>query len=476
MTSQTRTDASALKGGSVGTPHIVALVIACAAPVAGVVGLVPIGILLGNGAGMPGAILLVAVVLALFAVGFVRIVPHVRNTGAFYAYISRSLGAPAGVGAAYVLVVAYVASGCSVIAGFAYFGSSLLRTTTGIDVPWPVMGVIGAVLSTVLTVGGVALAARLLIVVLVLETIAMGVLDVGILAQIGVGQLTWASFAPSVVFSGSVGVALIYAFSCFVGFEGTAIYTEEAKAPHRTVARATFWVLGIVGAFYAFSAWMLVSGGGGLAVADQIGDSPGTFVFALADHYVGPAWAVVLEALVVVSLFAGMMAFQNSAGRYLFALSRDGVLPRAVGRVTRRRQTPMTGLIGVGVVYAAVCIVFGALNLDPLLTLATSMVGIGTIGIVVLITATSFAIAVFFLRRGPRSAATVVLPLVAGLLLAVCVVAGILNYGALTGSDSPWINSAGLIHVPAAIAGVIVALVVRRRRPEAYAQIGSTRV
>lgn len=46
------------------------------------------------------AFVAVALVLAVFAVGYVAMARHITNAGALYAYISRGLGRPAGVGAA----------------------------------------------------------------------------------------------------------------------------------------------------------------------------------------------------------------------------------------------------------------------------------------------------------------------------------------------------------------------------------------
>ena len=50
------------------------------------------------------AFVAVALVLAVFAVGYVAMARHITNAGALYAYISRGLGRPAGVGAALALL------------------------------------------------------------------------------------------------------------------------------------------------------------------------------------------------------------------------------------------------------------------------------------------------------------------------------------------------------------------------------------
>jgi hypothetical protein len=61
------------------------LVISAAAPLTGIAGAIPIAMPLGNGAGIPGTFILIALVLAVWAIGFVALARNVRNAGAFYA-------------------------------------------------------------------------------------------------------------------------------------------------------------------------------------------------------------------------------------------------------------------------------------------------------------------------------------------------------------------------------------------------------
>jgi len=64
------TPGTSLRKGRIGVIGIVFFVIAAAAPLVGMTGAVPVAIVLGNGAGVPGAYLLVAIILLLFSVGF----------------------------------------------------------------------------------------------------------------------------------------------------------------------------------------------------------------------------------------------------------------------------------------------------------------------------------------------------------------------------------------------------------------------
>lgn len=469
-------DATTLKSGTVGTTHIVAMVIAAAAPIASAVALIPLGMLLGNGAGMPGALLLVSLILAVFAVGFVKILPYITNTGAIYAYVSAGLGRPTGLASAYVLSVVYVALGASVVGGFSYFATALMERFFDFSPPWLIVAVACVVIGTAMAVTGVSLTARVLLAILTLELIGLLVVDIAIVVQQGLPAFTLDVFSPSTVFTGAIGVAVIYAFSMFLGFEATAIYSEEAKAPRRTIPRATYIILVLIGGLYTFSSWAMVAGTGADQLVPTVAEDPGTFVFRLSDHYVGSAWTDILSVLNALSLFAGVLAFQNAGARYLFALSRDNMAPRALGITHPKTGTPSVGLISIAVVFVLLSIAYFVADYSPLLDMSTSLVGMGTIGLVGMLTVASISIAVFFLRRKVIGVTTVGAPVLAAILLGLCTYAGIDNYGALTGVPTWWVNNLPWLLLVVAAAALAYGFWVRTKYPKRYELIGKTRI
>src|SRR5580698_9165147 len=94
---------------SLSTSRIVFLVIAAAAPLASMIGNLPIALGLGNGAGTPGAFAIAGVILLCFAVGYAAMSRRIVATGAFYTYITEGLGTTLGVSSAYTALVAYLA-------------------------------------------------------------------------------------------------------------------------------------------------------------------------------------------------------------------------------------------------------------------------------------------------------------------------------------------------------------------------------
>ena len=89
-----------LRKNALGVIGIVFFVLSAQAPLTGIAGATPLSVGIGNGAGAPGAYLLIGIMITIFAVGFIAMSRHVTDAGAFYAYIGRGLGRPTGTGSA----------------------------------------------------------------------------------------------------------------------------------------------------------------------------------------------------------------------------------------------------------------------------------------------------------------------------------------------------------------------------------------
>ncbi|MDR7127426.1 hypothetical protein [Pseudotabrizicola sp. 4114] len=213
-----------LDKGVLNTSAIVFMVLAVSAPLAVVVALLPIALAFGNGAGVPGAFLLATAAMMLFAVGYVRQIPFVKNAGAFYAYISASVGRVIGLPAAYVAAVSYMALCVSTMSALAFFSGDLFTRATGIPTSWPLWAAINTVLIVTLAYHRITLVAKVLAFVLIAEVVAVMALNIAIMIRNGLPAFNPGDFSPSTVFAPGLGIALIYAFNSTIGFEGTAIY------------------------------------------------------------------------------------------------------------------------------------------------------------------------------------------------------------------------------------------------------------
>ncbi len=454
------------------TPRIVFLVVAAAAPLAAMVGNVPLALKLGNGPGLPGAFVLATVVLLCFAVGYAAMSRKVVNTGAFYTYVARGLGKPPAVAVAFVAVLSYNALAAGLVGAFGYFGSLVLDGAGIHGVPWLAVSAVGWVITAVLGYRSVDVSAKVLAVLMTAEILILLLLDLGIIGHRGADALPSSAFAPSTIFSGALGLALMFAFASFIGFESAALYGEESHDPQRSIPRATYASVLIIGVFYTFTTWCIVGGGVVQTAAGLKKDDLGTLVLDQAATFVGP-WAHDLMAVFfATSLLASVVAIHNAASRYMFALGRERLLPPVLGRFHPRRYSPYVASMTQSGINAIVVLAFAVAGLDPYLNLATSMIGLSTLGIVALQAVAAISIIVFFWRRHEVDPwRTVLAPLIgaAGLLVAAWLLT--VNYSTLTGTSSPWIDGLPLTLIVVAVAGVAYALWLRRRSPGIYREL-----
>jgi amino acid transporter len=467
---------SGLFSGLLGTGDIIFMILACAAPMGVLVGIVPLALAFGNGAGFPGTMLGMCGVILLFAVGYVRMVPHVRNAGAFYAYIAASINKETGIAAAYIAVVAYICSATSVLGALCFFASDFVGHSFGLAVRWEIWAAFSIAVISYLGYRKITMAAKVLTMALLLEVAVILLLDVLILLDKGLAGINFHSFAPATILAPGLGISVIYAINGCIGFEATAIYQEEARNRKVTIPRATYGAILVLGTFYVLSSWCLVlsiSPGDVKAVAAA---DPGRLVAGISERYLGSIGRDVLSLLTITSLFAAALGFFNNITRYIFALSRDGLLPARLGKVHPVHGSPSAACLSLTVILTAVIAAFALAGLDPLLNLATSLSSMGAVGLMVLLTATSLSVPVFFAKRGEFSLGKSVSPFVGGVLIAGATYLSLANYSALTGTKSAIVNNLPFLFLPLALFGFCHGLYLRAYRPDLYARVGSTHV
>jgi len=404
-----------LAANRLGIPGIVFFVVAAAAPLVGMTGAVPVAIVLGNGAAAPGAYLVVGLVLLLFSVGYSAMSHQVSNTGAFFAFVGRGLGLVAGVGSAFVSLLAYIGIQLAVFGFFGAVAAGQFDAELGLDLSWWVWALIAWAVVLVLSVLQVDIGAKVLGVLMLVEVLSLGLVAVVVLFQGGGpdGLGFGASFSPGKIFAGgfagSAGIALAFAFASYIGFEATAIYAEETKDPKRAVPIATYTAVALIALLFALTSWAVVTGLGSDQVVDRVVEissvdgvpltDPAAVLFAVADEYVGSWLATLMSWLVLSSLFAGLLAFQNSAARYFYSMGRAGVLPRVLDRVNGR-GAPVAGTVATSVVSLAVIALFAITDKDPVLNLFYWFSGLAVLAIVVVEVLVCAAVIVYFRREG----------------------------------------------------------------------------
>lgn len=459
----------------IGVPDIVFFVVAASSPLTVAAGGLPMSYATSGVLGVPVIYLVLSAVLATFSAGYAAMSRHISNAGAFYSYIARGLGRVPGVGASFVALVAYNAMQVGLYGLFGFAASGLISSELGVDIPWWVTSLVALALIAFLGYRRIDLNAKVLAVLLVCESLTVLTFDISQVSSAPAG-LSAEPFTWGALTTGAVGAGFCWVMASFMGFESGAIYSEECRDPRRTVSRATYIAVAVIGVFYAFTAWAMAMGTGAGNIIDAAGKHGPDLVFVLGGDTLGPTFATLTLTFMVTALFAALLSFHNAVARYFFALGREGVLPKALGLAHPRHGSPHLGSLTQTVIAALVVIGFGLSGGDPTNTLFNWFTNLGALGVILLLVVTSVSVLGFFRRerRGESAWSRVVAPALSGAALAVVLVLAVVNFDALLGTppDSVlnWLIP-GLVLI-AGLVGLAYGVYLKAGRPRTYARIG----
>ncbi|MEU0073277.1 APC family permease [Streptomyces sp. NPDC006332] len=473
----------ALRADRLGTGGLLLSVLAATAPLMVVAGVMPTTFAVMGIVGQPLLFVVLGVVLVLFGVGYAEMSRHVHNAGAFYAYISRGLGATAGASAALVALVAYNALQVGIYGIFGFEVSGLFSTYADLQIAWWIPALLAALVVGALGWLKIDVNARVLGVLLVVEVALVVIFDIAAVADPAKEGLSLHAFNPDTLSGAGVGTALCFCIAAFLGFEQAPVYAEETSRPHILVPRVMFLAVGGVAVFFALSSWALTVAAGPSAIVGESQKQSAGLLFSLTESRLGATFTDVLHVLFVTGMFAALLSFHNVVARYAFAMGREGLLPAAFGRTTGASGAPGTGSLLQTAVSVVIVVAFAVADdkpagdpTEPVLHLFTWFGNIGALGVIVLMAAASFSVVVFFARRGAVGAQAwrLLTSAVAGVALLVIAGYTVKDFDVLVGagpdSSLSWILPGSI--ALALIVGLLQGVVLRARRPEAHARIG----
>jgi APA family basic amino acid/polyamine antiporter len=139
-------------------------------------------------------------------------------------------------------------------------------------------------------------------------------------------------------------------FFSFIGLDTIATAGEEVKDPTRDVPIGILAALGIVTVFYMLVA---IAALGAQPAAKFAGQEAGLAV--ILQNVTGKAWpALVLSAGAVISVFSVTLVTIYGQTRILYAIAKDGLVPKAFRTVNPRTQSPVTNTLIVSIAVGAV--------------------------------------------------------------------------------------------------------------------------
>jgi amino acid transporter len=465
----------ALARDRLGVPAVLFFVLAGVAPLTVAAGVIPAAYATTGLTGIPAAFVLVAAILAVWATGYVAMTRHITNAGAFYAFIARGLGRPAGVAAALVALLAYSFLQVGLYGAFGPAAAGQAAAHLGVNASWWVWALAAWAVITVLGLLRVDITGKVLGVLLSAEVVVILAETIAGLARPSGGHLGFSVLSPAALTSagfGTTGVLAVVAVLGFVGFEQAPVLAEEARHPRRTIPVATYLALAAIVVVYAGAAWaMAAHAGPSHVVAAAAAQGPGLLFGLGASGWLSQA----AQLLFLTSLFAAALAFHNCVWRYIFALGREGVLPGVLGR-TGANSIPKAASLAQSLTGLTVIAVYAAGGWPPMTDLFFWLGTTGGFGILVLLALTAVAVIAFFGRdpRGETAWSRLVAPALAAVLLSGLLVLAVLHYNTLlgvpAGSPAAWLLPAG--YAAAGGIGLGWGLILRARRPRVYATIG----
>lgn len=355
-------------------------------------------VLTGTGAVTAGPALTLSFIVAAVACGFAALcyaefASTVPVAGSIYTYTYATLGELAAWMIGWDLLLEYGLATSAVSVGWSGYFQSLI-SGFGLQLPTVLTAAPGALPGVTTWINLPALIIMLILTAMLswgvresarLNNIMVAIKVGVVLLFIVVGArhvqpANWQPFMPY-GYNGMLSAAALVFFA-FIGFDAVTSAAEEVKRPERDLP------IGIIGSLAACTILYVVVSAimtGIVPYQQFLGvDHPVT----LALKYAGENWVaafVDLGAILGMTTVILVMAYGQT--RVIYAMSRDGLLPKRLSTVHPRFHTPFfaTWLVGI---------VFGLIAAVVPLNILTELINIGTLAAFSLV-----AIAVVILRK-----------------------------------------------------------------------------
>lgn len=462
--------------------NIVFLVIAAAAPLTVVSAGVTAAYSASGMAGIPLGYLLCGGLVAIFAVGFCAMAREIPNTAAFFSYVSAGLGRSHGLAASWLAIVSYTAMQVALYCLLGYTATGLIQSAIGLSLPWWIYSFISLCFVAFLGVRSAKVASKVLGVLLSLEFSAVVFFCVLALRN-PAEEIALSTFSPGELFGAGTGTLLAFTIAGFMGIESSAMYSEEAVNPAKTIPNATLVSVAVVSVFYGFSSWAIAQSAGESNVVASAQEHGSDLFFNFIAQSGFPQLVPIIQALLVTSLFAAVTSFHNSISRYLMALGREEVIWKTLG-ATGIDGAPVKASLtqsGVGVAAIAIAVFFqfitGGDPAFPSAIVFSWMSNAGGFGLVFLFLITSISVLLYFKKRPDKYSAfvTTITPLVAIVGFGAMFMLILTNFDNLIGDAELWylvFVIPGLI-LSCGIAGFLRGEHLKKNKPNVYHNIGS---
>jgi amino acid transporter len=394
-----------------------------------------------------GAILLVALCISRFA-------QHSASPGSLYNYASMILPPWLEATVAWSLLLAYVATGSSVIGGFYHYANLLLHDATGHGFSAVLLSVLVTGVSIWIAYRDVKISARLM---LWIEAASVTVI-VAVVALLLVRQGShwdWDQLHLRGMTGSGLRLGLVLALFSFVGFESATTLGSEARNPLNSIPRAVILSSLLGGAFFTVCAYAEVLGFH--SVGQDLGASQAP-MYVLARVGGVPIFGLLIDIGALVSLFAGTLACITAAARVLLLMAHKGLAHDLLRTTHAHNRTPSLAVVITGIAAlfpVAVLAGRGASGLD----VYGWMGSLATYGFIVAYALVCVALPRYLRDHGVFRAGAQVLPWLAAIVMALALIGNLYPL-----PEGPY-GKLPYIYLVYLTAGLIWFVVRRRRSP-----------
>jgi amino acid transporter len=420
------------------------------------------------GIAAPFAYLIAGVGSLCLASVIIRFTRRMASAGGLYTYISRGLSPSAGFLGGWLYGSAFAVGISFVLVIGSFFMSVAMSAHTSLDwgwYPWFFVFLGGLALLAFLDI---RISTRIQLVAAAVGVGAIMLLALVILLKGGDSGLSLQPLNPAKATSTSnLFLAVVLTFTGFIGFEAAAVLGEEAADPLRAIPKAILTAVLVALVYYVFVTWMMAVGFG-VGNAGAWAKDPAA-LDTLATRYVGNWLAVIIDFSVAASGFIAALGGLHLTSRTLYAMGREGGLPRVFAWTHPRFKTPWTGIA----FSLAVTLLLGAIfahHYDPI-TYFIWMATCATIGILIVYILIALGGVVYFARdrRGWNPLLDLVIPAGAIAICGYTLYKSLHPTPAYTGivKWAPWVALIWLA------AGVAIDVVLTATRPERVRAFGS---
>lgn len=350
---------------------------------------------LSNGT-VPTAYLVTLIAMLFTALSYGRMASLYPVAGSAYTYVGKEMGPQLGFLSGWLIQLDYFfLPMVAWLIGAAYLSAQFPSVPTAV---WIVAFIL---ITTVLNVIGIKVAARANFLLMALQLLVLGIfiaLCFGYFIGADTGASLVSPFLNEQTTPAAIAAGAALAAYSFIGFDAVTTLTEETRDPRRTIPRAVLITALFCGALFIITAYatQLAHPGASFRNVDSA-------AFEIARMIGGNLFASFFLAGLIIAQFAAGLAIQATSSRLLYAMGRDGVLPRPIfGYVQPRFRTPVFGIVLIGVVGLA------ALFLD--VTTSTSFINFGAFSAFTLV---NLSVIVHFTRHRPQRGGLAVLGWVA---------------------------------------------------------------